>query len=492
MPPALTPEEIRREKEAQKWIKSGFTDYENQRILENQRKESEKVKLEIERTRTQRDAAKRNIEDLYKKRKLEISLPDINFNDISNLKLWRDRFKDYIENSLKRMERLHLSSTNLGLLQRVDEFIDSNRVFFRGILIKHAEKAFSANIDLNYPIWKTHLLKKLSNDKLITVTSGSLVTGADQKISIGKFSVDIRTNMLEILGSINDYADAVKATRSDLGYGNKVGGKLATALWYNRLWQVGRGNLRLLRVSRKKNITKGKLYKDWGRDSKLARFYKDIMRTRLENMYDQAPFWVLLDSGAINYPADKGGYAKPEIVPTHFVTNAEQEILEYCNSRFNSEEKNEEEKRIEDELTAINANIYHLEEIESILSTLIEELDVGGQYNARIEVMMLKLNLAFSDAISRSRDSERLKQIVNTKIDLLANQIIAGSDIGKRLYLFSSGKGQVRKRTVQLQVDTALALKQGGFPESSENLISLAKKNVEELQKRLKTIQRGR
>lgn len=490
--PKLTPGERERLKYLQEWIKKGFIDYDQKIALEKDLKKKQILQKELERTRTQREKARLELEELYKRRKLEVNLPEFDFNDINDLKLWRDRFREYINNGIKRLELLQQSAINLGLLQRIDQFIESNRVTFRAILRKHAERALTANIDLNYPSWRNHLLKKIVDDRLITVVTNPFLGGSTDRAIFNGFFVDIRTNITEILGSINDYADVVRLTRQELDYGNKVGGVLASYLWYNRLWQVGRGNLRLLRVSRKKNITKGKLYKDWGRDAKLKQFYRDIMRTRLENMNEQAPYWVLLDQGILRYPASKGGIAKPEIIPTHFVTNAEKEISDYCNNYFSPDARTADEERIEKEISALNSNIYHLEEVESILNALIIEIDVDAQYDSKVEVIMMKLNLAFSDAISRAKNSETLKQIVSTQMDILANKIISGEEIGRRLYLYSSGKAQVRKRTVKLMVDVALAMKKQGLPDSNVGVIELAKKNISEMQNKLKALQKQR
>jgi len=424
------------------------------------------------------DRAKR-LNDYFQK-------PGITKIDISKLVQVENSIKDfddYVKNAKSKVTRKQNALRDLGLTSRVDEFLNSKKETFKDLLVNEAQEAFENNEDLKYPPWRAHLVKKLRKDGLIEIIPTPSPTG-DRVL----FEVNILDNLRRILGTIQDYTDAVKATRDRLEYGYKVSGKLATHLWYSRLWLPGRLGTDIEMFTKLKKS--GKLMPLRKKKKKgFASFYKTIMKVRLEEMSEMAPYWELLNAGAIDLPGNKGGYAKPAFAPSWFVLNAETSIKNFIESRFDPSTRATKEIEMEGEIEAAKQHLYELQEVRELLRDVVTSLSHDNLYSISIEKAMISLNLSFASAINRARNSENLSKITLNKIEIFANQIIANQESSKRLYFWTSARAVSRARTQTARVRLDLQRVKENTPPPSEAMIQLAKKRIEELQREIKILQ---
>ena len=109
-------------------------------------------------------------------------------------------------------------------------------------------------------------------------------------------TISVTVDMDESAGNIEQWAQAVEATRLELGFVEKNSAQ-ASNYWANIVYG--------------------------GRD---ATMYIDTINSRLRNTNAKAPYWELLDKGFIGMSSDWGGTPHPQLVRTNFTGKAAQRI----------------------------------------------------------------------------------------------------------------------------------------------------------------------
>jgi hypothetical protein len=419
-----------------------------------------------------------------------------NFTDITELKKLQNEF-------IERKEVLDLAYQKLNeALSKLDVVAIAERMkvatlAHTKILVMRAENAFKINYDLDIPQWKSHLLTQLNKPELITITPQYSGDRTTRRITVTSFIVDIEPNLKTQLGTIEDYGDAVRATRDMLNYGHKMQGPLASHLWFRRLWLVAREGQQL-ESSIKPGIRQSKVKEKaiQKKTEDLAKFYWDIMRNRLEQMASKAPYWYLLNYGSASAKTISkggGGFAAPLLSPTYFVDKAEKQIAAKLLSEFNSASQkgnlliSDLRLRLASVEKKLSANI----EIINLLDILIVGLgreSIEVVYNTSLTMAITKINVAFANAIIAAGDNTRLKETVENRVMEFANQILANENTGKRISLFTQQKIRYRYRTVNLAKDIAEEIK-GMIPkDKTVDIINRAKQRVAEIQRELTSV----
>jgi hypothetical protein len=125
--------------------------------------------------------------------------------------------------------------------------------------------------------------------------------------------------MNQVAGSLEEYAKAVDLVRTENRSNSNIpkqlknifaDANLRSHFWAEKIYSVGREGRTLQSSKGKENSAKSALYKQK---------YIDTMESRLSKCPSMAPFWELLDKGAIEMSSDIGGTPYPFNTPTNFV-----------------------------------------------------------------------------------------------------------------------------------------------------------------------------
>lgn len=177
-----------------------------------------------------------------------------------------------------------------------EDISKSARQLAKTILLNHFTTALRTNKEFDEPVYRLPMLVAIGDDDTYLVrTSG---TGYKSKVS-----VDI--NLDKTAGRLNMWGAAIKAYRAELGVSvpRKDSKKYKKkALQASRAW-AGIYNRR---------AGGGK--------------WLETVEGRLELAAKPAPYWQLIDKGAVKMSSDRGGYPTPKNTNTNFVHKAEEEI----------------------------------------------------------------------------------------------------------------------------------------------------------------------
>ena len=158
--------------------------------------------------------------------------------------------------------------------------------------------AKSGGGEYDHPYFLDRLKAVAYNPDLITITK------------VGKmFYVDLKMN--EIAGSLEEYAQGVKAAREKFKV--KAPHKMTSWFWQEKYYGQAREGRPLPAMKKR-----GKVSVEEKREKLINRYWETI-QFRLDSSGKVAPFWELLDQGSIPMSSDRGEEPYPKGNTTNFV-----------------------------------------------------------------------------------------------------------------------------------------------------------------------------
>jgi len=224
------------------------------------------------------------------------------------------------------------------------------------------EGATKINKEYDHPFFLKRLRIVADNPDLIKITktpySGSAV-------------VEIRMN--EVAGSLEEYAQGVKKAREHFGV-REYHGKTSW-FWEEKYYGQAREARPLPQIRNKprKNLQ--------DKREALINKYWETMQFRMDSVGKIAPFWELLDQGAMPMSSDRGGRPYPEGVRTDFIYKARREIELWVDGKRSYHDYDYEEEVLEADTIRKNiANtefeLRRYEKEQEKLSKLLEDVQL--------------------------------------------------------------------------------------------------------------------
>lgn len=257
-------------------------------------------------------------------------------------------------------------------------------------LFEDTLNALKKTQEFDIPLYRRPLFEAIENNDTYFIRS----TGSGFNSIL---HLDI--NLDKTAGRLNMWGTAIKAVRAKLKV--KIPSKFTTkkkreasALQASRAWAG--------------------IYNKRGAGSK----YDETIKARLSAAAKIAPFWELLDKGAVPLSSDRGGYPTPTNKPLNFVDKAEKKVDEQLKITFAAERE----------------KYYQLlNNYDSVRDQAIEDL---AQLSAIIEELKLD-NSSLSK--SRSKAAKALRAEYNTKLQKAVQLISEGLLTAKKLQLAIKG-----------------------------------------------------
>jgi hypothetical protein len=344
--------------------------------------------------------------------------------------------QDTIAGYTKYMNSKDLKTEALGAVL-LDDSIQATAV---GFLTTSATNALEQAPEFNHPIFITDLFAACSHAESIKIF-----------LLEGKIKVEIDLN--KTAGNIAEYAaavenarkqlDAEKATINKRGGKNKTPGRLATEMWFEKIYSVdrlGKGD-----VPRKVYNRHTREYEIINVVDKYKGKYFETMALR-KSFYmtgHSAPWWYLLEYGNTKVVGfgDRGGYAKPSNPATHFVKNAKKEIENFLDGRIESER----EKLKQGYAKAITASEQQIEFFQGEVEKLTWQLEDTSKFRVTEDELVRYL---------REIGNEQL--IESKRFNAAVNDIIQFGSRMRNGFSFGSGERH-RLVTVYRRMQAALA-----------------------------------
>lgn len=233
--------------------------------------------------------------------RLLLSIVDSARNFISNL----DKLESEGRDSIKKMA--HLAAINTV----------KEKAF--SVLRRHFIQAIIDSVEYNHYLFVERSLAALEthrNDLIELIASGNKPG-----------SIEVILNM-HLLGTIDEYAEAVEATREELNIGKIPNAEIRSAIWQEKIYGVAREGI---------TVTKLKKTKDGGEEEedvtdRYVGLWEKTIRTRLNYLRpNSAPWWYIINYGnlGLSFPEKSEGTPYPVIEPTYFLdkVKAELEVL---------------------------------------------------------------------------------------------------------------------------------------------------------------------
>lgn len=422
-------------------------------------------------------------------------------NDVGGLTTLKNKYTSSINALDKQIKDATKQLNGITDVERVVSFVADSQPAFTEILIKLIGDAFKTNSDLNLVSYVSQLNRLVSEGGFISVLPTVYQVGANKSDTVISWKVDIYQRMLKFLGGPDDYANAVKATRSALNYGDKQRGEQASLSWYYQAWKPARVGI-IEETTKYKNLYKKKVLEQTQRltEGKIKRrgkikfsekeiegitktvtqkaeFYDRIMKTRLLYLEDKAPYWYLLNHGSVSLSSDKGGRAIPLLKPTNFVRVAEQRVAEYCSSNFSSYQS-ADELNLKDDIEKLSKLLRDSREIVKVLDQLIQSLK---SYSANsFQIAIDKITVFMSNVLEESKRYPELKRTVATKMEILARQITIGAAPARVELLYTKDRA-FRTRITELKNQVKMELTAQGINPPLASDIELIQTRIDTL-----------
>jgi hypothetical protein len=231
------------------------------------------------------------------------------------------------------------------------------------ILVKNLRKAIKLNREFDTPAFSDNLMSACLDINTIFI---SYVGGV--------FNVEIRLN--DTAGSVEDYANAVKAVRAEIASENGTKTPAAASMiWKNMLYIPAREG----------GSVKKRIYSPHRRRSKVVdvtedsvAYYWGTISRRMAMSGKLAPYWEILDKGSFVMEGS-GGTPYPENMPTNFVGNT---ILEV--SQLLSEQAGIKVSSIRDQIRLLASERAQIESALAKISFEMEKVIYGGPTSLEI------------------------------------------------------------------------------------------------------------
>jgi hypothetical protein len=267
----------------------------------------------------------------------------------------------------------------------------------KDILFNNVLAALRTNKEFDDPVYRKPLFEAIeSNDTYLVRTHG---TGFSSKVS-----VDI--NLDKSAGRLNMWASAIRAVRANLGIkvprkGSKAFEK--SALSASRAWS--------------------RYY-----TSKTQEWYNTIT-ARLEASPTIAPFWSIINFGAVPMASDRGGYPTPKNRSTNFVNKSEQEIKSAVAGFFDTARENYKvlfedynkfledalaiQARLDDMANTIRLDLRAVRDLERRLGLETEQIN-RNKLEKAVELIRRGLLSQGRIDITASRSRKRVRPSIST------------------------------------------------------------------------------
>jgi len=252
------------------------------------------------------------------------------------------------------------------------------------LLYESLKAALKVNREFNHPFFKVGLISALNNPATIRVvpTSGSAIT--------------VMINLDETAGSIQEYANAIKAVRTrmrKMAQNHELSPQeeldelsQRDKFWEEKFYKPARQGGT---VKRRKYNRKTKKYTTIDKTSEQIAKYWNTLKARQAAWGKPAPYWELIDKGQ----SVMDGAGKPYPIPkaTNFVNKAKSKIMAEFNMRA-SQRKTRLDRDI-DRLYTERSRCQHLiEEIDFTIEELKKQLTPEAVFLQKVE----RLGRAFS------------------------------------------------------------------------------------------------
>jgi hypothetical protein len=251
---------------------------------------------------------------------------------ISKMEVRIKRQNESIASYTKYMNSSDVRTAAFGAVLANDSIDAEARQF----LITAATDALQRVPEFNHPIYSVDLLNACSDNRSIT-------------ISLAENKVVVTINLNETAGNIEEYAAAVAAARKVLdankaesnkfGGKNITSGKLASKMWFEKIYSVDR--LGKSNVPRKRYNRSTKEYEIINVADKYQGKYLETMALRKSYYMSghPAPWWYLLEHGNTKVAAfkERGGTAKPSNAGQYFVRTAKTNIENFLYGKIQIE-----------------------------------------------------------------------------------------------------------------------------------------------------------
>lgn len=276
--------------------------------------------------------------------------------------------------------------------------------------------------EYDYPGLGERLLDVIrNNDKVITIEP------------IGN-SARIRIHLDETAGTLEEYANAVKAAKEELGVG-KAPEPAASQMWAEKIYGVAREGV-IVGKRKKPKAGRGRgsrvSVEDW--TDRYKGKYERTIEARIRNFKKPAPWWSLLNNG--NHSGRIGpGDPYPITGPTRFVSKTVLELTDLYKDTYSTKFR-EADATAQDSIKWAKDRISDAERAVRLIRKYIADFDSEG-YERANELVREQLE-RFSDDRLRRADPEKLIK--------LAQDLANGIKVGRRRL-----GNDVRLRTVQIE-----------------------------------------
>lgn len=300
-------------------------------------------------------------------------------NTISGLKTNLEVVK-YLEGRL-----LELNQIRTDLLKSTRDYNpyqaakDSVKDDVLGILWKFAENALTASEEFDLPIFRNRLESAIFNPKTIEL------------LLVGE-RLEVFVNLDQTAGTLDDYANAIKATREIIRQKNKgryiKDPQVASQIWKEKFYGSAREgrNITPLTTNRK------------NRTSIYRQQYRWTINMRVAHFQSLAPFWRILDHGTVFLGSSWGGTEYPAIKPTNFVGKAVAEIRKQFTEYV---------KTAKQYLAEINQNVKYIDSAISYIQTISKQILENPERKFILQQVQRILGSKFSEA-----NQTRLNQLL--------------------------------------------------------------------------------
>lgn len=283
------------------------------------------------------------------------------------------------------------------------------------------------------------------------------------KLSVSGNRLNVRYSFNELAGSIDQYANAVTATRKRLRIGpfrnlQKRGDKrsnnmrnldpaLASAMWAEKYYKPAREGSGIEHPS--------------GRQVNVGRYiqaYFDTMQLRFNFLTKPAPFWSLIDKGTRPMKSDWGGTEYPTIIGQDFTGNTGRDLISDYYRIYN--ENVRYVKEIRDLLPKLREAIKYATERESQLIQLINKQALDWMKRETEEGRYQKKRDKFAE-FTRESLEKRLKSkwssVDDAKLENFITNLLEGAPLPEKVTLGRTPEGvYVRTRAKGLRKVAAM------------------------------------
>lgn len=351
--------------------------------------------------------------------------------------MFQDLIKD-IDNTISSMKSnlevvkylefrlVELNQIKKDLLQATKDYnpykaaLDNVKDDAPSILWKEAEKALVSSEEFDLPIFRNRLERAIFNPKTVS-------------LAVAGNRLEVIVNLDQTAGTLDDYANAIKATRELIRKRNKgryiKDPQVASQIWKEKIYGSAREgkNIEPLTPNRK------------NRTSIYRQQYRWTINTRVAHFQSLAPFWRILNNGTVPLASSWGGTEYPRTKPTDFVGKSTQEIRRQFTEYV---------KIAKDYLAEINQNVKYIDSAISYIQTISKQILENPERKFILEQIQRILGGKFSEA-NQNRLNQLLEGLISgtlTQEKFRLGTTAAGIEIRPRIKRIQNALRQYRSK----------------------------------------------